>query len=85
MEGNKAFTQEDDFIDTFICQTFLKDFIFKQSSTCTTTNTAAASPSSSQVTGLQHEVPVTGAYAAHNAPRRSRRLAGLPLENNGIT
>ena len=91
MEGNKAFTQENDFIDTFICKTFLNDFIFNSS--CTTPNTAAAFPSSTQVTGLQHEVPVTGAYGEDiianingpNAPRRSRRLAGLPRENDGIT
>ena len=95
MEGNKAFTQEDNFIDTFICKTFLNDFIFKQNSSCTTPITAAAFPSSTQVTGLQHEIPVTGAYAedlvaptrdpVNNAPRRSRRLAGLPRENDGIT
>ena len=95
MEGNKAFTQEDSFIDNMICQTFLNNFKFKHNPSCTTLDTAAASSSPAQVTRLQSAVPVAGAYAVgnrippnnlrNNSPRRSRRLAGLPLEHNGIT
>ena len=85
MEGNKAFTQEDSFIDNVICQTFLNNFTFKHNAISTTPNAAATLPSFAQVTD------VTGAQAAgENLPssnelRRSRRLAGLPMENTGIT
>ena len=95
MEGNKAFTQEDSFIDNLICQTFLNNLNFNHNPFCTTLDTAVASSSSAQVTGLQSAVPVAGVYAVenrippinlgNNAPRKSRRIAGLPLEHNGIT
>ena len=94
MVGNKAFTQEDSFIDNLLCQTFLNNFTFRDRPPCTTPDTAAAFPSSTQVTELQNVAPVTGAYGEENrtpsnnieeGPRRSRRIAGLPMEHTGIT
>ena len=90
MEGNKSFTQEDSFIDNVICQTFLTNFTFKYNPPCTTPNTVAALPSFAQVEDVQNDVPVTDTQAGENLMpenglRRSRRLAGLPMENTGIT
>ena len=97
MEGNKAFTQEDKFMNTIICQKFIKDFKFRENSlSCVTPDAVAVSSPPTQVTGLQIAPSVAGAHADSLAEmsveatnreqtRRSRRLAGLPQENDGIT
>ena len=97
MEGNKAFIQEDKFMNTIICQKFIKDFKFRENSlSCVTPDAVAVSSPPTQVTGLQiaplvaGAQPVTQEETSHDNPpggqtRRSRRLAGLPQENDGIT
>ena len=93
MEGNKSFTQEDPAINNFICKTYLKSFVFKNDPLCTVPDAAVASSSLAQVTGdVPDAPPVTGAHSPEVGlpqiqppTRRSRRLAGLPNENDGIT
>ena len=101
MEGNKSFTQEDHFTNDVICKEFIKDFnrthINNNRSTLATSD-AAASLSFVQVTETFTRPSVTGAQAVQDIlgnnltteppllpPRRSRRLAGLSSENEGIT
>ena len=96
MEGNKAFTQEDEFINKLICKKMLNDFNLRNSnSLCVTPNVVAAPLSPTQVTRGQNVTVVAGAQAVNQEEadeivgnqriRRSRRLAGLPMENEGIT
>ena len=96
MEGNKAFTQEDEFINKLICKKMLNDFNLRNSdSLCVTPNVVAAPLSPTQVTRGQNVTVVPGAQAVNQEEaneiigsqriRRSRRLAGLPMENEGIT
>ena len=94
MEGNKAFTQEDNFINTYIYSMVLNQNKNKTDSHSNANPDTASSFSPAQVTGLRQSTPVAGTYADIGAsperqqgdhrPRRSRRLAGLPVED-GIT
>ena len=89
MEGNKPFTQEDYFVDKIICSITIKDLNLLNSHHIANPD-AAPSFSPAQVTGLDPPHPVAGTYAEDGEsqdgqrPRRSRRLAGLPIED-GIT
>ena len=99
MEGNKSFTQEDNFTNIVICNNFIKHFnrtyTPHNDRNLLATSDAAASLSFVQVTGTPSGTPVTGAQAGledrrnptrdEPPPRRSRRIAGLPSENSGIT
>ena len=98
MEGNKAFTQEDKFINKIICQDFIKNFNLRDEDyTCVTPDAVAVFAPPAQVMRMQHAPLVTGAQevfqeeadvnntSGGQTTRRSRRLAGLPQENDGIT
>ena len=98
MEGNKSFTQEDNFINRLVCSTVLRDFNYKDEGSRAIPDAVAVSSSPSQVTGLHIAPLVAGVDAVAEEPqtticsgndshtrRRSRRIAGLPRENEGIT
>ena len=99
MEGNKSFTQEDSFTNELICKEFIRNFDninnYYNDRVLLATPDAAVSLSPVQVAGNPLGPPATGAQAdARNPrdqprpgqpPRRSRRLAGLTIENDGIT
>ena len=94
MEGNKAFTQEDNFINTLICSMVVSETKNNINSHSNANPDTASSFSPAQVTGLRQPPFVAGTYAdVGGSPerqqfehrlRRSRRIAGLPSED-GIT
>ena len=95
IEGNKTFTQEDPFINHYICNRYIKNFNFKNSSVFSTSDAASLSPA--QVTGGHVAPPVIGTQAVGvqdiPAPpqpplRRSRRLANIQADleaRRGVT
>ena len=89
MEGNKPFTQETYFVDKIICSIAIKDLNLLNSHHIANPD-AAPSFSPTQVAGLDSPHPVASTYAEDGEPwdgqrpRRSRRLAGLLIED-GIT
>ena len=98
MEGNKAFTQEDKFMNKIVCQKIIRNFSFRDdNSSCVTPDAVAALLPPTQVTGEQIDPVIAGAQTDNPEEalvddnqggqriRRSRRLAGLPMENEGIT
>ena len=94
MEGNKAFTLEDNFVNKIIHSMIVNNNNSNINSHINADPDTAASFSPAQVTGLQQAPLVAGTYADERGTpqmqqrdqhlRRSRRLAGLPAED-GIT
>ena len=99
MEGNKSFTQEDTFTNELTCKEFIRNFNdtnnYYNDRILLATHDAAASLSPVQVDVNPLGPPATGTQAdtgnlrdqprPGQPPRRSRRLAGLTIENDGIT
>ena len=94
MPGNKSFTQEGKIINKSLCINFIRNFIFKHDvNTIIATPDTASSLSPAQVTGGAPPTLVTGTYADDVSQsrlqqvnlRRSRRIAGMNTENDGIT
>ena len=96
MLGNKSFTMEDNFTNRLICNSAIKNFTFENPSYAPLDARAAFSSSlqDSLLQGVADNLERTQEDIhvhvqqdnRHQRPlRRSRRIAGLPLENEGIT
>ena len=99
VEGNKTITQKDKFVDKMVSNIAFKDFSFSDNGSDVAPDAVAAvavSRSNTHIAILQVASTASDAHLPptrdtqiqvcnNNASRRSRRLAGLPSENDGIT